>query len=78
MNASLAELARKVVHLPSLLLYRVATAASALLSFATLSPSYIRTHALGVYASEACRPAARGGASPARGHPRSPEGRPRG
>ena len=50
MNASLAELARKVVHLPSLLLYRVATAASALLSFATLSPSYIRTHALGVYA----------------------------
>ena len=69
MNASLAELARKVVHLPSLLLYRVATAASALLSFATLSPSYIRTHALGVYASEAA--GRRRGRRLA--HPRSPE-----
>jgi hypothetical protein len=46
------DLARKVVLLPSLFVYRVSSAVSELLALLTLSPIYIQRHTRGIYASE--------------------------
>jgi len=51
-RGNLNPLVSQVVLLPSLLIYRVASALSDVLALCTLSPDYIAVHTAGIYATE--------------------------